>query len=406
MGHVKQLVDEGLEWGLEVDCTSYKDQVRQTHNGEGPADPAEVWSKYKKGCSVRLLRPQRRLNHVCGMLSLLDEHWASCAGANVYLTPPGTQGFAPHWDDIEALILQTEGVKHWKVYPNRNEEEVLPRFSSKNLAQTELPEDPLLECILEPGDLLYFPRGFIHQAKSDGAQHSLHVTVSFGYRNSWYDLLKAALEGALERAASVHTDIRRDLPRDYLEYIGMPYLEAEQSERRDDFLAQANELVSKVVNELEIGVAIGADERAKKLLNQRLPPLIPDAPTGQLLVDPEEDVEEALSAQREALARMVSEAARVRLVRRGVARLKLEGELAVLYHCVDNSRDFEGKPEQCLEFDADYFDAMQHLIDSYPAYTQVKELPGLEGGVEDAVALAEVLARGGLLQVRRAPKTD
>eukprot|EP00961_Rhodomonas_salina_P179043 2415930-Rhodomonas_salina.1 len=66
MDHVKQLVDEGLEWGLErepsscyfpklrthparvrtglvskVDCTSYKDQVRQTHNGEGPADPAE-----------------------------------------------------------------------------------------------------------------------------------------------------------------------------------------------------------------------------------------------------------------------------------------------------------------------------------------------------------------------------
>eukprot|EP00961_Rhodomonas_salina_P151702 2041689-Rhodomonas_salina.1 len=106
---------------------------------------------------------------------------------------------------------------------------------------------------------------------------------------------------------------------------------------------------------------------------------------------------------------MVSEAARVRLVRRGVARLKvtlsphslarslslslshsltltpdemrlqLEGELAVLYHCVDNSRDFEGKPEQCLEFDADYFDAMQHLIDSYPAYTQVPTRPTYPG---------------------------
>ena len=27
-------------------------------------------------------------------------------GANVYLTPPGTQGFAPHWDDVEVFMLQ------------------------------------------------------------------------------------------------------------------------------------------------------------------------------------------------------------------------------------------------------------------------------------------------------------
>ena len=24
----------------------------------------------------------------------------------MYLTPPGTQGFAPHWDDVEVFMLQ------------------------------------------------------------------------------------------------------------------------------------------------------------------------------------------------------------------------------------------------------------------------------------------------------------
>ena len=37
-----------------------------------------------------------------------------------YLTPPETQGFAPHYDDIEAFILQLEGKKRWRVYAPRS----------------------------------------------------------------------------------------------------------------------------------------------------------------------------------------------------------------------------------------------------------------------------------------------
>ena len=35
------------------------------------------------------------------------------AGANVYLTPAGCQGFSPHYDDINAFVLQLEGEKRW-----------------------------------------------------------------------------------------------------------------------------------------------------------------------------------------------------------------------------------------------------------------------------------------------------
>lgn len=38
----------------------------------------------------------------------------SCS--NAYLTPPGSQGFAPHYDDIDAIILQLEGKKLWRAY--------------------------------------------------------------------------------------------------------------------------------------------------------------------------------------------------------------------------------------------------------------------------------------------------
>lgn len=43
----------------------------------------------------------------------------SCLRVLRYLTPAGTQGFAPHYDDIEAFVVQLEGKKHWRVYNPR-----------------------------------------------------------------------------------------------------------------------------------------------------------------------------------------------------------------------------------------------------------------------------------------------
>ena len=79
-----------------------------------------------------------------------------------YLTPAGTQGFAPHYDDIEAFVLQLEGKKRWRVYKPLSPGETLPRYSSPNYDQSILSE-PIIDVVLEPGDLLYFPRGYVHQ---------------------------------------------------------------------------------------------------------------------------------------------------------------------------------------------------------------------------------------------------
>ena len=78
------------------------------------------------------------------------------------MTPAGSQGFAPHYDDIEAFVLQLEGKKHWRVYSPRNENESFPIFSSRNFSESEI-GSPIIDCILDEGDFLYFPRGFIHQ---------------------------------------------------------------------------------------------------------------------------------------------------------------------------------------------------------------------------------------------------
>jgi hypothetical protein len=66
--------------------------------------------------------------------------------------------------------------------------EELPRFSSGNLKDQEIGKS-IMDVVLEAGDLLYFPRGTIHQANALPDSHSLHITISCYQKNSWGDLL-------------------------------------------------------------------------------------------------------------------------------------------------------------------------------------------------------------------------
>jgi len=47
----------------------------------------------------------------------------------------------------------------------------------------------IMDVVLEAGDLLYFPRGTIHQANALPDSHSLHITISTFQKNSWGDFL-------------------------------------------------------------------------------------------------------------------------------------------------------------------------------------------------------------------------
>ena len=88
--------------------------------------------------SLRMLNPQTFDDQVWKLCSTLQDFMGSFVGTNMYLTPPGTQGFAPHYDDVEVFILQLEGKKHWRVYEPRTAQETLPRYSSCNFSQEEI----------------------------------------------------------------------------------------------------------------------------------------------------------------------------------------------------------------------------------------------------------------------------
>ena len=78
--------------------------------------------------------------------------------AGLYSACVFVQGFAPHFDDIDAFVLQVEGRKRWRLHPPADSAGALPRFSSADFGAADVAA-PFLDVVLQPGDLLYMPRG-------------------------------------------------------------------------------------------------------------------------------------------------------------------------------------------------------------------------------------------------------
>ena len=81
--------------------------------GGAVVSPKFVWQKFREGCSLRMPCPQKYSDPLHRLLAALEEEFGCMVGSNVYLTPPRSQGFAPHWDDIEAFLLQVWVLQAW-----------------------------------------------------------------------------------------------------------------------------------------------------------------------------------------------------------------------------------------------------------------------------------------------------
>lgn len=114
-------------------------------------------------------------------------------GANLFLTPGGSQGFDVHFDGHDVFVVQLEGTKTWKLF-----EPVAVKSDGPD--GSRVPPDslghPTGVARLQPGDVLYIPRGTPHCARATKAG-SLHLTLSV-VPNTWRALLSAS---SLSRSA-------------------------------------------------------------------------------------------------------------------------------------------------------------------------------------------------------------
>ena len=107
--------------------------------------------------------------------------------ANAYYTPPSARGFDVHHDTHDVFVLQVSGRKHWRIY-----EPVVELPTKEQKWSGGEAGDPVIDTTLEPGDTLYLPRGWPHEATTSD-EASLHITVGV-HPLSRLDAVRAALE--------------------------------------------------------------------------------------------------------------------------------------------------------------------------------------------------------------------
>uniref|UniRef100_A0A336L1S4 Bifunctional lysine-specific demethylase and histidyl-hydroxylase n=1 Tax=Culicoides sonorensis TaxID=179676 RepID=A0A336L1S4_CULSO len=381
------LKNNDMEYTKNIDITSYVNGERDTKNPSGRAKSSEVWDFYEEGCSIRILNPQTYIPEVYKMDAVIQEYFHCMTGTNVYLTPPNSQGFAPHYDDIEAFVLQVEGKKHWRLYNPRNENEVLPRESSENFDQSEI-GSPILDVILEPGDLLYFPRGFIHQANTVPGFYSLHITLSVYQKQSYGDFFEQLVAGAVQETIENDVEFRQGLPLDFHRNLGLVYSD-QDNPRRKELIDKIKRMFKKLADNLPIDDA--ADKIAKNYQHDALPPYLSEEERKLTTFSSDFKVAENGGVE---FGTLIEEDSQVKLLKANILRMVTEENAIRLYYHVDNSKVYHDKDPLFLEIDEIDSPSVAMLINEYPNYVTVSEL---HEESERAVAVAQDLYDCGLL---------
>ena len=128
------------------------------------------------------------------------------AVAGLFASPRG-RGVAAHFDKNENFILQLEGRKRWSVTANRAVDLPTQNFGedagretwsfADSTAEIRPPDAYDFECVLEPGSVLYVPRGSWHRTEAL-SERSVSISLTF-VGLCWADAVLAPIRRLLIR---------------------------------------------------------------------------------------------------------------------------------------------------------------------------------------------------------------
>jgi ribosomal protein L16 Arg81 hydroxylase len=247
----------------------------------GALDVARVYQLFAEGSTVTLAYMDNMIPSLAKLCRGLESVFCHPFQANLYLTPPGSQGAKVHYDTHDVFVLQIAGSKRWFTYGAPLE---LPLKNQHFDPDVHGVGEPELQFELSAGDVVYIPRGHLHEARATSTV-SLHITLGV-LAYTWTDFLlecvaDACLSDAVFRKA-LPPGFARDATseRETREIFGgmLRHLSDRVSPQRtldrfvDEFLASSPPLLRGQMTQLAALEHIGMDTllRARPHLIARL----------------------------------------------------------------------------------------------------------------------------------------
>ncbi len=141
----------------------------------------DMYSEMRAGASIHLpdleqfLAPDSPIRHLYNNTAERLQHPGH--SIHCFITPPGRECLGAHYDENEIFTLQISGRKRWRFFDR------VAAVEPSGCAT----DQPLADFSLGPGDMLYHPRGQVHEVMSED---SVSCSVAIVIRPlTWRELL-------------------------------------------------------------------------------------------------------------------------------------------------------------------------------------------------------------------------
>ncbi|WP_410667756.1 cupin domain-containing protein [Amycolatopsis sp. cmx-4-68] len=168
----------------------------------------KVASLFGEGSTIVLQGLHRTWPPITDFAVALADELGHPVQANAYVTPPSSRGFSAHYDVHDVFVLQLAGRKHWTVHAPVHEAPLRSQpwaERAEAVAARARDDAPAIDRVLEPGDVMYLPRGWLHSATALG-DVSAHLTIGV------HVVTRYALVEALAALVAADERLRTSLP--------------------------------------------------------------------------------------------------------------------------------------------------------------------------------------------------
>ncbi|MFF4168639.1 JmjC domain-containing protein [Streptomyces sp. NPDC001744] len=189
---------------------------RETYVSGDMPRPGAIRAHLDQGGTITLRDLQALKPAVSRLRDEIRQETGCRVHINAYMTPPGGHGLTYHYDPYATLIIQVAGRKAWPLHPPvvRNPMGEHGAFEERGFTREEwqwLATTPPAQTItLEPGRVLWLPRGYIHAPYTVGEETSLHLTVALKERTRHWLAERVAAEVLAQ--ALVDPALRAEVP--------------------------------------------------------------------------------------------------------------------------------------------------------------------------------------------------